>query len=182
MSQILSRHRIPRRHVLLHAGSVARLFGGGEGGARFRHAALEAVFVEFLHRRLFQRAGMRTSDLCLCLMSCRLTSTNCRALARAACSRTWSMICCFASAMLGEDRALRRAMLRKGRWRCHRLSFEGLAEWVCGANSDFEMNRLVHFITCRRECQALLRKINLTSPYIRRAPLSVETQYSLLRH
>jgi len=48
MPQILFRDRIPRRHVLLHARRVAALFGGGEGGAGFGDAALEAVFVEFL--------------------------------------------------------------------------------------------------------------------------------------
>lgn len=48
MPQILPRHRVPRRHVLLHAVGIAGLLARGEGGAGFRDAALEAVLVEFL--------------------------------------------------------------------------------------------------------------------------------------
>ena len=41
-------HRVPRRHVLFHAGREASLFAFGQGCSGLGYATFEAVFVEFL--------------------------------------------------------------------------------------------------------------------------------------
>lgn len=61
MGQVLPASRVPSSHVLLHAVGVASLLAGGEGRAGRGHAALEAVFVEFLRmfvRRWFSGVGV----------------------------------------------------------------------------------------------------------------------------
>jgi hypothetical protein len=49
---------VPGRHVLLHTGGEAALLALGQRGAGLRHAALEAVLVEFLGHPVSLQAWM----------------------------------------------------------------------------------------------------------------------------
>ncbi len=65
MSQVLLANRIPTVHILVHAICIARRFRGGQGGAGFGDAALEAVFVDFLCAHVSAMRFVREDDLVL---------------------------------------------------------------------------------------------------------------------
>lgn len=93
---ILPRHRIPRRHILLHAHGEATFLFPAERETRSRHAFLEAVFVEFLSVVLVTNVTGK-EGLGLLWRGGR-TSISWRALVTAASWRIW-----FMTAVLGSE-------------------------------------------------------------------------------
>jgi len=62
-TNILSRNRIPRRHVFLHALRETRFFLFREGASGGRDAFIEAVHVKFLRERQRESEGLLGSSL-----------------------------------------------------------------------------------------------------------------------
>lgn len=103
MSHVLLADRIPAGHVLLHAVGVAGRFGRGERRAGFGDAAVETVFIEFLRSKVACQQCVKGAawDVKVVSVVGRVGRTSMSALAlwRACCWRTWSITCCFGSAM-----------------------------------------------------------------------------------